>query len=189
MPSSLYQLTPTGIAGCIELQPAIRSDERGCLVKTFQQDAFHQLGLASVFKEDFYSVSRQGVLRGLHFQTPPHAQTKLVHCLNGLIQDVVLDIRRGSPTFGRHITLQLSSESGNMLYIPSGMAHGFYTLSATATVAYKCSSAYAPENEGGILWNSAGIAWANNQPLLSDRDQTFPKLDDFDTPFIFEPHD
>lgn len=189
MSTSIYQLTPTEIMGCFQLQPMIRSDSRGRLVKTFHQEAFNELGLATVFKEDFYSVSRQGVLRGLHFQSPPHGQTKLVYCLDGIIQDVALDIRSGSPTFGKHVMLNLSAEEGNMLYLPSGLAHGFYTLSSSATVGYKCSEAYEPGSEGGVLWSSAGIEWANQKPQLSERDQTFPRLDELNTPFFLESDD
>jgi dTDP-4-dehydrorhamnose 3,5-epimerase len=187
MVQQIFQRIETNISGCFELLPKIYSDERGKLVKVFQQEAFEMEGLCSCFTEEFYSVSRKNVIRGLHFQTPPAAHVKLVYCIDGIVQDAVLDIRAGSPTFGENIVVELTSTKGNMLYIPMGLAHGFCTLSETATVVYKTSSSYAPACDQGILWNSANIPWATSNPILSDRDLSHPTLIQFSSPFIFEP--
>lgn len=182
-----FRIFLTNIPGCLEIRPLIREDRRGRLVKVFQREAFIEMGLHTNFSEDFYSVSRRGVIRGLHFQAPPADHIKLVYCLDGTIQDAALDLRRNSPTFGQHALIQLSAEEGNMLYIPHGLAHGFCTLSETAIVAYKTSTSYSPEYDRGIHWNSAGIPWAEPTPLVSERDSTHPPLANFQSPFTCEP--
>ncbi|WP_306605856.1 dTDP-4-dehydrorhamnose 3,5-epimerase [Azonexus sp.] len=186
MKQPIFQRIETNIAGCFELCPHIHHDERGQLVKIFQQEAFEAEGLCTNFTEDFYSVSLENVIRGLHFQTPPKAHVKLVYCINGLIQDVVVDLRTGSPTFGKHTIVHLSAEKGNVLYIPAGLAHGFCTLSQAATVVYKTSSSYSPAHDSGILWNSADIPWATSNPVLSARDLSHPPLSTFSSPFVFD---
>ncbi len=187
MSHPLFRTLPTCIPGCLEIRPKIHEDKRGRLIKAFQREAFREMGLCANFSEDFYSVSHRGVVRGLHFQTPPVEHIKLVYCLEGKIQDAALDLRHGSPTFGKHALVQLSAEEGNMLYIPSGLGHGFCTLSENAIVVYKTSTSYSPEHDRGILWNSAGIRWAENNPQLSERDRTQPPLANFQSPFIYEP--
>ncbi len=127
------------------------------------------------------------MLRGLHFQGPPAAHVKLVSCLHGEVVDVVLDLRRGSPTYGRHATIRLSAQAGNMVYVPVGLAHGFCTRSDPATLHYVVSSVHAPEHDRGIRWDSAGIAWPVEQPLVSPRDLALPGLPGFDSPFVFVP--
>ncbi|GGY28925.1 dTDP-4-dehydrorhamnose 3,5-epimerase [Pseudoduganella albidiflava] len=176
-------ILPTSIPGCFELRPIVRRDERGSFTKVFHEDVFRDAGLRTDFAEEYYSISQQGVLRGLHFQVPPHDHAKLVYCPQGRVLDAALDLRRGSPTYGRHLALELSGEAGNMLYLPAGLAHGFYTLSEQALMVYKVTSTYAPAHDGGVLWNSAGIDWPDSAPLLSPRDRTFPTLADFDSPF------
>ena len=173
----------TPLHGCFELLPKVHRDERGTFVKIFHAPAFKKLGLGVSFTEEYYSVSGKGALRGLHFQTPPAALVKLVCCLAGEVLDAVLDLRKKSPTCGKHFTLKLKAEKGNMLYIPKGCAHGFYSLSAKALVLYKTSAVYAPENDAGLLWNSAGINWPCKKPLISPRDVAFPALRDFKSPF------
>lgn len=176
----------TSLPGCFQVQPVVRADERGSFTKVFHEEIFRNAGLRTDFAEEYYSVSRRRVLRGLHFQLPPHDHAKLVYCTQGKVLDVALDLRRGSPTYGQHLTLELSQEQGNMLYLPAGFAHGFYTLSEQATMVYKVTSVYAPQHDGGVLWHSAGIAWPDMDPVLSQRDREFPALAAFDSPFRYE---
>jgi dTDP-4-dehydrorhamnose 3,5-epimerase len=181
------KLIATKLPGCYVIQPRVLADTRGCFVKTFQQDCFAEHGLATAFAEMYYSTSNQRVLRGLHFQLPPHAHAKLVYCTAGEVWDVALDLRRGSPTFGKHWSLVLSSTDANMLYLPAGLAHGFYTLSETATMVYCVTTGYSPMHDQGILWDSAGIDWPNQKPVLSERDQEFLTWRDFVSPFVYAP--
>jgi len=180
----MFEKRETGIPGCFELQPIVRADSRGQFVKTFHNEYFESNDLETDFTEQYYSVSKQGVLRGMHFQSPPHNHSKLVYCTAGTVLDVALDLRVGSPTFGDHISLELSADSGNMLYLPEGLAHGFYAASE-ATMVYNVSTVYAPESDGGVLWSSIGMDWPNQAPDLSERDTTFPTLDEFESPFTF----
>lgn len=179
-------IIPTAIAGCYQLAPAILRDQRGSFVKVFHEDVFRQHGLATDYAEEFYSLSQRGVVRGLHFQSPPRHQAKLVYCPQGAVFDAAVDLRVGSPTYGAHVTLELSAENGHMLYLPPGLAHGFYALSETALMVYKVTSTYAPDCDSGILWNSAGIVWPGATPLLSARDQAFLPLAEFDSPFRYD---
>ena len=142
--------------------------------------------MAEGFAEQYYSVSHSGVLRGLHFQLPPSDHDKLVYCTAGAAFDVALDLRLGSPEFGRHIGLTLSAEAHNLLYLPRGFAHGFCVTEGPATMVYNTTTPYAPEHDTGILWNSAGIDWPVDTPLVSTRDRNFPALDEFESPFGFE---
>lgn len=179
---------PTPIAGCYELRPRVLADARGAFVKTFHQAWFDEMGLRTDWAEQYYSVSKKGVLRGLHFQLPPHDHAKLVYCTAGEVMDVAVDLRKGSPTFGQHACIQLSAAKGNMIYLASGLAHGFYILSDSATLVYNVTSAYAPDHDSGIRWNSAGIPWPDQNPQLSERDQGFVALEAFDSPFQFPPN-
>lgn len=179
-------IVPTRLPGCFELRPAILRDDRGSFTKVFHREQFHAAGLRVDFAEEYYSLSRRGVLRGLHFQTPPHAHAKLVYCPQGRVLDAALDLRRGSPSFGQHLTLELSGEQGNMLYLPAGLAHGFYTLSEQALMVYKVTSVYAPAHDAGIRWDTAGIAWPDPAPVLSQRDRGFAPLAQYDTPFTYD---
>lgn len=181
----MFRTTVSPLPGCLELQPRILADERGRFVKTMHRDQFTALDLRSDFAEEYYSFSVPGVVRGLHFQVPPMEHVKLVYCVLGQVWDVVLDLRRGSPTYLQHAVFELSAERTNMLYIPVGCAHGFCTPAGAAMLIYKVSSLYSPEHDQGLLWNSAGIAWPVESPLLSDRDSKFPALDEFASPFVF----
>lgn len=183
--STGFSLHPTGLPGCFELRPPRSDDERGRFVKIFNFDAFVELGLDTDFREEYYSSSRQGVIRGLHFQVPPAHHTKLVYCVEGTVQDVVVDLRAGSPSFGKHAIIELSADAANMVYIPAGLAHGFCVLSKQATLVYKVTSQYSAPCDQGILWDSAGIDWAVTSPILSARDKSHPRLQDFLTPFRF----
>lgn len=180
-----FKVRETGLPGCRELSPPASKDARGAFVKTFHAPAYAALGLNASWAEEYYSVSKKGVLRGLHFQVPPADHAKLVYCTSGAVLDAVLDLRRGSPTYGQHRLIRLSSRKRNQLYIPQGLAHGFYVTSSSATMVYKTSTVYAPDRDAGIRWDTAGIAWPDPAPLLSERDRNFPSLADFRTPFAY----
>ena len=177
----------TPLPGCFEICPQIHYDHRGSFVKTFHCEEFSERGLQVQWAEEYYSISRQNVLRGLHFQLPPYDHEKIVYCVEGEVLDAVVDLRVGSPTFGQHALFRLSSVKGNMLYIPRGMAHGFYSTSKRAAMMYKVSTMYSPNHDTGILWSSAGIPWPTQQPVLSCRDANLSPLAEFDSPFIFRP--
>jgi dTDP-4-dehydrorhamnose 3,5-epimerase len=163
-------------------------DERGSFLESFKQSAFAAQGITGPFVQDNTSHSRQGVLRGLHYQNPPAAQGKLIFVVRGEIFDVAVDIRRGSPTFGRCEAVTLSAESAEqMLYVPAGFAHGFLVLSDEATVLYKTTTEYAPEHERGIRWDdpTLHIDWPIPFPTLNPRDAGLPLLADADIKFVY----
>lgn len=187
-PDSVHQLftvIPSPLSGCVALRPQVRQDRRGRFVKVFHKHVFELLGLCADYEEEYYSVSRRGVIRGLHFQVPPMDHDKLIYCVSGRIQDAAVDLRCGSPTYGRYALFDVSAEEGNMVYVPRGLAHGFCTLSESAIVVYKVSSVYSAEHDRGLLWNSAGIPWAIGDPLVSDRDLTHPPFESFRSPFSY----
>ena len=161
------------------IEPDAFHDQRGYFMETYHKEKYEQLGLKTHFVQDNLSYSVRGTLRGLHYQHP-HGQAKLVQVIKGEIFDVILDIRRGSPTFGQWMGASLSDENKRQFYVPEGFAHGFCVLSETALVYYKCSDFYAPESEGGILWRDPGmgIEWPIPDPLLSEKDRSFPCLSD-----------
>ena len=138
-----------------------------------------------MFVQDNQSLSKKGILRGLHFQKPPHAQGKLVRVIKGKVLDVIVDIRKSSPTYGEHMKVELSEENFTMLWVPPGFAHGFLTLSEDTIFAYKCTDFYAPESEEGLMWNDAGLAidWGVSDPSLSDKDKVHQSFADFKSPF------
>ena len=181
----MIQLIPTILPGCYEIQPKLIKDERGYFVKTFHEEVFRQNGLVTHFAEEYYSYSTKNVLRGLHFQVPPMAHTKIVYCLSGKVLDVIVDLRRGSPTYGKHVTIDLDAEKANMVYIPQGLAHGFYVTGSHAILQYKVTTVYSPENDSGILWSSVGIDWPDSHPIVSKRDQSFLPFEAFDSPFRY----
>lgn len=180
------QLHSTKIPGCFELELNVFQDQRGRFVKTFHRDIFESHHLETHFAEAYYSYSIQNVLRGLHFQIPPREHTKMVHCAQGEVIDAVVDLRIGSPTYGQFEVFELSAEKGNLIYIPPGLAHGFYTASEVALLMYQVSTVYAPEHDRGLLWNSAGIPWPSSNPIISEKDQKWTALAEFETPFIYE---
>lgn len=179
------QINGTSIPGCYEIFLPVQTDERGNFVKIFHQEVFRDRQLDTHFPEEYYSISHHGVLRGMHFQIPPKDYVKLVCCLAGEIFDAVVDLRVGSPSFGQFATFELSGDKGNILYIPQGLAHGFYVMNEKAIVLYKVSSVYSPEHDTGILWNSIGIPWPDENPILSQRDSTFQTLAEFESPFHY----
>lgn len=180
------ELIETGIEGCHEIVYKSFHDQRGSFTKTFHQPAFEALGLRTDWREEYYSVSERNVLRGMHFQTPPCDHAKMVYCLQGEVLDVVVDLRLGSPTYGRCASLVLSRQKGNGIYIPSGMAHGFLSLSERSVMHYKVTSVHSAEHDAGILWNSFGFEWPVDTPILSSRDEQHPRLADFDSSFPYQ---
>jgi dTDP-4-dehydrorhamnose 3,5-epimerase len=166
----------TKLDGVFELQPRVFSDHRGLLVKPFHAESFADLGLATDFKETFYSVSNKNVLRGMHFQLPPHDHDKLVFVVAGEILDVAVDIRKGSETFGQYHSVVLSSDKANSVYIAKGFAHGFLTLSDSATVVYQTTTTHAPSHDSGIRWNSFGFEWGIDAPIISVKDEMHPGI-------------
>lgn len=177
----------TGIPGCVIVQGDVRADGRGWFLKTFHADLFAQAGLRTDWREEYVSSSRCGVVRGMHFQRPPHEHAKLVACLAGEALDVVLDLRHGSPTFGEHRTIGLRAEEGRAVYAPSGIAHGFVARRDDTLMLYKVTSVYAPSSDAGVAWDSFGCDWGTAAPILSDRDRQHPPLRDFVSPFSFDP--
>lgn len=180
----MIQVSETEIIGCLELTSDVIGDARGSFCKTFHEDWFAEYGMRTDFKEDYYTWSVHNVLRGLHFQIPPHDHAKLVYCAKGSIFDVAVDLRKNSRTFGRHVTRELSAASGNMMYLSSGLAHGFCVPDDDAIVIYKVTSVYAPEHDRGIRWDSLDIPWPVTAPDISERDSGFPGFDEFDSPFV-----
>lgn len=163
-------------------------DARGWFAETWSKARFAAAGIDCDFVQDNQSWSEaSGVVRGLHFQRPPYAQAKLVRCLRGAILDVAVDLRAGSPSFGRHHAVELTAESGDQLFVPPSFAHGFVTLQPGTEVAYKVSAPYAPSHEAGLAWDDPDLAidWPvrADQAILTERDRAWPRLRDLDTPF------
>lgn len=173
------------IEGLIEFMPRVFRDDRGYFLETYSEKWFAPFGIKPNFVQDNQSVSTKGVLRGLHFQKPPHAQGKLVRVSTGRALDVALDLRKDSPTFGQHVACVLDAEKHNQFWIPEGFAHGFVALEENTTFLYKCTDFYTPQSEGGILWNdpALGIDWGIDNPLVSPKDEVLPVLKHFDSPF------
>ncbi len=180
----MIEITPGEIDGVLMLRPTARRDPRGSFVKILEHDTFAKHGLPTTFAEQYYSVSAQNVLRGLHFQTPPHDHHKLVTCIEGDVFDVVVDLRRGSRTYGQYQTFELKGANGDSVFVPSGCAHGFYVRSKSATMFYNVTTLYVATHDTGIRWNSAGIKWPSDRPTVSDRDAAFVPLAKFETPFV-----
>lgn len=179
-----------GIEGVKLITPRRFGDNRGFFAETYSQKLFADTGLKDVFVQDNHSVSEQvGTVRGLHFQAPPAAQTKLVRCGRGRLFDVAVDIRTGSPTYGQWVGAELSFDNGKQLLVPAGFAHGFMTLEPGSEIVYKCSDFYAPETEGALMWNDAEIAieWpiGDIEPVLSDKDAQATQLSAFVSPFTY----
>lgn len=182
----MFEFKPSKLTGCFELQPKVFDDARGRFVKVFHEQAFAALGLETNFAEEYYSVSRKNVIRGMHFQLPPMDHVKIVYCVQGEVMDAVVDIRVGSPTYGQSSLFELNAAKANSIYIPKGMAHGFCTRSEQAIMVYKVSSIYSPEHDAGVLWNSVDITWPTTCAILSARDQSFPEFEHFESPFRYE---
>lgn len=180
---------PTSISGLLILEPRVFNDQRGYFFESFSERAFAEAGLPAIhWVQDNESMSQRGVIRGLHFQRPPFTQTKLVRCVRGTVLDVAVDLRQGSPTFGRHVAVELSEQNHRQFFISKGFAHGFAVLSDVAVFQYKCDEFYHPEADGGIQLDdpSLGIDWQMplSEAILSEKDHHHPLLKDFVTPFV-----
>ena len=182
----------TAIAGALIIEPKVFGDNRGYFFESFSQREFDEqvapiLGHTIHFVQDNESMSTYGVMRGLHFQCPPYSQSKLVRCVKGAVLDVAVDIRKGSPTYGQHVAVELTEDNHRQFFIPKGFAHGFAVLSETAVFQYKCDEFYHPEAEGGIniLDSSLGIDWMipADKAIMSEKDTRHVSFKDFDTPF------
>ncbi|HRH02732.1 MAG TPA: dTDP-4-dehydrorhamnose 3,5-epimerase [Bacteroidia bacterium] len=175
----------TDIADLLVIQPTVFEDERGYFYESFNEEAYAKLGINLPFVQDNQSLSQKGVLRGLHFQNPPHAQGKLVRVIKGAVLDVVVDIRKNSATYGKHFTKELSEKNKTCLYVPPGFAHGFLTLENDTIFFYKCTHYYNKASEGVILWNDKGLAinWGIADPVLSEKDQAGQPFSEFKSLF------
>jgi dTDP-4-dehydrorhamnose 3,5-epimerase len=172
------RVTPTELEGVLIVEPDLFRDERGFFLETYRQDRYAEHGIDAVFVQDNHSQSRQGVLRGIHYQDLSAPQAKLVRCSRGAILDVAVDLRAGSPTFGRYVAVELSNENARQLFVPVGFGHAFLTLSDVAEVQYKCTGYYAPGAEGAVRWDDpeVGIPWPVARPVISARDGVAPSL-------------
>ena len=173
----------------ILIEPKMLGDSRGFFVELYKKTDFLEVGIKDPFLQVSYSHSTKNVLRGLHYQKNPCAQAKLVRAAKGKIFDVAVDIRKGSPSFGKWVSAYLDSEKMNMLYVPEGFAHGFLAISDEVDLEYYCSKEYCPENEAGIIYNdpALNIAWPSENPILSDKDLAFPCLKEADNNFTYSP--
>ena len=158
-------------------------DDRGLFVKTFHKNEFCKMGLNFEIRESYYSNNKKDVIRGMHFQMPPHDHEKLVYVTSGSIKDVVIDLRKESPTYCNYIDIELSAENKNSIFIPKGMAHGFNSLEDDTTTIYNVATEYSPENDSGIRFDSFGYDWEVTKPIASSRDKSFLTLDKFSSPF------
>ncbi|MCM1300272.1 MAG: dTDP-4-dehydrorhamnose 3,5-epimerase [Alistipes senegalensis] len=176
------KVIPTAIEGVVIIEPDLFGDERGYFFESFSERRFCEQVRSVRFVQDNESKSSYGVLRGLHFQKPPHAQSKLVRVIAGRVLDVAVDIRRGSPTFGQHVAVELTGENHRQFFIPRGFAHGFSVLSDEAIFQYKCDNYYAPQSEGSVAWNDPDLAidWRipADKVLLSEKDRHHPRLNE-----------
>ena len=184
----------TEIDGVLIIEPRLFRDARGYFFESFSEREFEEkvapiLGHSVHFCQDNESMSSYGVMRGLHFQRPPYTQSKLVRCVKGRVLDVAVDIRKGSPTYGKHVAVELTGENHRQFFIPRGFAHGFAVLSDEVLFQYKCDHYYAPQSEGGIAWDDPdlGIDWRlpADKVILSDKDKKHPRLKDYQTDFDF----
>lgn len=183
------EVIKTDIPGVVILEPRIFRDARGYFFESFSQRDFFDKVAPVEFVQDNESMSTRGVMRGLHFQRPPHAQAKLVRCVRGRVLDVAVDIRVGSPTYGRHVAVELTEDNHRQFFIPRGFAHGFAVLSDEAVFQYKCDNYYAPQSDGGIAITdpALNIDWHldPSEAILSEKDTRHPLLADFQSPFTF----
>ncbi len=179
------ELIDTGIKDLWLIRPRVFEDERGYFFESYNQSVFRNLGLDMVFVQDNQSLSHKGVLRGLHFQAPPYAQGKLVRVIKGAVLDVVVDIRKHSPTYGRNYAVELTEENKMLLYVPEGFAHGFLTLRDHTIFSYKCTNFYNKGAEDCLLWNDPDLAidWNADAPLLAEKDLAGKAFSGFVSPF------
>ena len=183
-----FTFSPTEIAEVIVIEPRVFPDERGFFMETFKHSDFAAHGIDEQFLQSNQSRSTHGTLRGLHFQKTPKAQGKLVRALSGAIFDLAVDLRRGAPSYGQWVGVELSAENKKMLYVPPGFAHGFCVVSAEADILYMTTDEYAPTLESGIAWDDPdlNIAWPESAPQLSDKDRRWPRLRDAAGGFVYQ---
>jgi dTDP-4-dehydrorhamnose 3,5-epimerase/CDP-3, 6-dideoxy-D-glycero-D-glycero-4-hexulose-5-epimerase len=177
------KIIDTGFEGLYLLEGNVFEDLRGLFLKTFNQSVFSDLGLETNYKERYYSKSHKNVIRGMHFQIPPFDHIKIVNVLQGSILDVVVDLRKKSPTYKTYFSIELNDNNGRFLYIPKGFAHGFKALTDNAIVEYNQTTEYSKECDCGIRWDSFGFDWQVSNPVISERDSNFQSLNDYSSPF------
>ena len=179
------QIEKTEIEGLLIIRPKVFEDDRGHFFESFNKNIFLKNGLALEFVQDNQSLSNKNVLRGLHFQSPPYAQGKLIRVIKGSVLDVAVDIRKSSPTYGKNVVINLSEQNKIMFYIPEGFAHGFLTLEDNTIFSYKCTNFFNKESEGSLFWNDLdlNINWGITNPILSDKDKVAPLFNSFNSPF------
>ena len=184
----MLDVVALGLPGVVLLTPARFGDNRGFFSESWNRQRMAEAGLNIDFVQDNHSLSSEaGTIRGLHFQTPPHAQGKLVRCGRGALFDVAVDIRKGSPTYGQWVGEELTAENGKQLWIPPGLAHGFVTRAPDTEIIYKCTDYYAPDCDAGLRWDSCGVDWGfDGAPILSEKDTLAPTFEGFDSPFNYE---
>ena len=181
------KIIKTSIPDLLIVEPDVFKDQRGYFFESYNQERYFENDMKMIFVQDNESKSMKNVLRGLHFQKPPYAQGKLVRVIQGKVLDVAVDIRKGSPTYGKFHAVELDALSKRMFYIPEGFAHGFLTLEDDTIFSYKCTNYYNKELEGSVLWadKTIGIEWSVENPILSDKDKIAPLLKDFNSPFVY----
>ena len=179
------EIIETKIRDLLIIKPTVFEDNRGYFFESYNKEKFLQQGIDQNFVQDNESKSMKGVLRGLHFQTPPYAQGKLVRVMKGAVLDVAVDIRNGSPTYGQWASIELTESNKWMYWVPPGMAHGFVTLEDNTVFFYKCTNVYNKSSEGSLRWNDPDLSidWGSVDPILSDKDKISPLFKDFDSPF------
>ena len=179
----------TEFPGLVIIEPKVFGDDRGYFFESYNEAVMAEAGIKNLFRQDNQSFSKYGVIRGLHFQLNPYSQTKLIRVVEGTIYDVVVDLRKGSPTYGKWCAVELSAENKRQLYIPPGFAHGFSVLSEQTTILYKCDNLYNPQCEGGILYNdpTLNIDWKVDpaKAIVSEKDKNLPTLERLETNFVF----
>lgn len=179
----MFQFTETPIDKVFEIKMPRFEDNRGSFIKVFEKSILLEKSIDFRLEESYFSISAKNVIRGMHFQTPPHQHHKIVFCPRGAVMDVVVDLRKSSPTFRNYFCTKLSAENHNGLFIPEGCAHGFKSLEDDSMTVYFVSSEYHKESDSGILWDSFGMEWECVHPIMSKRDQAFLSLKEFDSPF------
>jgi dTDP-4-dehydrorhamnose 3,5-epimerase len=178
-----FECLSTPIIGCYVLQPVVRYDQRGYFVKTLVKSIFSEFSLDAEFVEQYHSLSHKNVIRGMHFQRPPHDHVKLVYCTAGKVLDAVVDLRQESSSYGKVFHLELSAENAKILYVPKGLAHGFEALEDNTLMMYQVSSEYSPDHDDGVRWSSVAVPWRTEKPIVSSRDMAFLPVSDYISPF------
>lgn len=179
------EIIQTKIPGCLIIRSNKIRDSRGYFQKVFNEPFFSKSGIDMEIAEQYFSISNKGVIRGLHFQLPKMDHQKMVYCLTGKIMDVVVDLRVGSPTYGKYEIFHLNENNADIIFIPKGLAHGFYSFCDNSIMVYNVSTVYSKEHDAGILWSSLDIPWSVESAVISERDKSFVKFADFKSPFIY----